>query len=46
VYRRILGSVYDNEKKNWSILTNKEICVSVKKYAIIETIRLDRVGLG
>jgi hypothetical protein len=24
VYRRILGTVYDNEKENWRILTNKE----------------------
>jgi len=30
VYRRILGPVYDNEKENWRILTNKEICASVK----------------
>ena len=25
VYRRILGPVYDNEKENWRVLTNKEI---------------------
>ena len=25
VYGRILGPVYDNEKENWRILTNKEI---------------------
>jgi hypothetical protein len=25
VYRRILGPIYDNEKENWRILTNKEI---------------------
>jgi hypothetical protein len=25
VCRRILGPVYDNEKENWRILTNKEI---------------------
>jgi hypothetical protein len=31
VYRRILGSVYDNEKENWRILTNKEIDAMVKK---------------
>jgi len=31
VYRRILGPVYDNEKENWRILTNKEICARVKK---------------
>jgi hypothetical protein len=24
VYRRILSPVYDNEKENWRILTNKE----------------------
>jgi hypothetical protein len=23
VYRRVLGPVYDNEKENWRILTNK-----------------------
>jgi len=31
VYRRILGPVYDKEKENWRILTNKEIYTSVKK---------------
>jgi hypothetical protein len=31
VYRRILGPVYDNEKENWKILTNKEIYAVVKK---------------
>ena len=31
VYRRILGTGYDNEKDNWRILTNKEIYVMVKK---------------
>jgi len=31
VYRRILGPVYDNEKENWRILTNKEIYADVKK---------------
>ena len=31
VCRRILGPVYDNEKENWRILTNKEIYPSVKK---------------
>ena len=30
VYRRILGPVYDNEKENLRILTNKEIHASVK----------------
>jgi hypothetical protein len=43
VYRRILGPVYDNEKENWRILTNKEIYASVKKPIIIETIRLNRL---
>jgi len=43
VYRRILGSVYDNEKENWRILTNKEIYASVKKPTVIETIRLNRL---
>jgi len=42
-YRRILGPVYDNEKENWRILTNKEIYASVKKPTIIETIRLHRL---
>jgi len=40
VYRRILGPVYDNEKENWRILTNKEIYARVKKPTIIETVRL------
>ena len=39
----ILGPVYDNEKENWRILTNKEIYASVKKPAITETIRLNRL---
>jgi len=43
VYRRILGSVYDNEKGNWRILTNTETYASVKKPTIIETIRLNRL---
>jgi len=30
VYRRIFGPVYDNEKENWRILTNKEIYARVK----------------
>ena len=30
VYRRILGPMYDNEKENWRILTNKEIYAMVK----------------
>jgi hypothetical protein len=43
VYRRILGTVYDNEKENWRILTNKEIYARVKKPTIIETVRLYRL---
>jgi hypothetical protein len=43
VYRRILGPVYDNEKENWRILTNKEIYAIVKKPTITETIRLHRL---
>jgi hypothetical protein len=39
VYRRILGPVYDNEKENWRILSNKEIYARVKKPNIIETVR-------
>jgi hypothetical protein len=43
VYRRILGPVYDNEKENWRISTNKEIYARVKKPTIIQTIRLNRL---
>jgi hypothetical protein len=43
VYRIILGPVYDNEKENWRILTNREIYASIKKPTIIETIRLNRL---
>jgi hypothetical protein len=28
--KRVLGPVYDSEKENWRILTNKEIYASVK----------------
>jgi len=38
VYRRILGPVYDNEKENWRILTNKEIYAMAKKPTITEMI--------
>jgi len=31
VYRIILDPVYDKEKENWRILTNKEIYASVEK---------------
>jgi hypothetical protein len=43
VYKRILGTVYDNEKENWRILTDKEIYAIVKKPTITETIRLHRL---
>jgi hypothetical protein len=43
VYRRILSPVYNNEKENWRILTNKEIYARVKTPTIIETIRLNRI---
>jgi hypothetical protein len=38
--RRSLGPVYDKEKENWKILTNKEIYAVVKKPTITETVRL------
>jgi hypothetical protein len=40
MYRRIFSPVYDNEKENWRILTNKEIYARVKKPTKTETIRL------
>ena len=43
VYRRILVPVYDNEKENWRILTNKEIYAGVKKPTIIEIVGLNRL---
>jgi hypothetical protein len=43
VYRRILHPVYDNEKGNWRILTNREIYAIVKKPTITETIGLHRL---
>jgi hypothetical protein len=43
VYRRILGPVYDNEKENWRILSNKEIYASVKKPTITDTISLHKL---
>jgi hypothetical protein len=43
VYRRILGPVYDNEKENWGILSNKEIYALLTKPAITETRRLHRL---
>ena len=43
MYRRILGPVYESEKENWRILTNKEMYAMVKKPTITETIRLNRL---
>jgi len=43
VHRGTLGPVYDNEKENWRILTNKEIYAMVKKPTITETITLNRL---
>jgi hypothetical protein len=43
VYRRILDPVYDNEKENWRILTNKVIYAILKNLTITETIRLHRL---
>ena len=43
MYRRILGPVYDNEKENWRIVTNKEIYAMVKNPTITETVRLNRL---
>jgi len=43
MYRRILVPVYDNDKENWRILTNKEMYAMVKKPTIIEAVRLNRL---
>ena len=43
VYIRILSPVYDNEKENWRILTNKEIYARVRRPTITETIRVNRL---
>jgi len=43
LYRRILGPVYENEKENWRILTEKEVYAMVKKPTITETVRLNRL---
>jgi len=43
LYRRILDLVYENEKENWRILTNKEMYAVVKNPNITETIRLNRL---
>jgi hypothetical protein len=43
MYRGILRPVFDNEKENWRILTNKEIYgIATKNPTITETIRLHR----
>jgi hypothetical protein len=43
LYRRILGPVYDNEKENWRILTNKEIYAILNNPTVTESIRLHRL---
>jgi hypothetical protein len=43
VNRRILGPVYDNEKENWRMLTNKEIYGWVTGLNVTETLRLFRL---
>jgi hypothetical protein len=43
VYRRILGPVYNNEKENWRIETNKEIYARVKNPTITETISINKL---
>jgi hypothetical protein len=43
LYRIILCPVYDNEKENWRILTNKEIYAILKKPITTETIWLYRL---
>jgi hypothetical protein len=40
VYRWILGPVYDNEKENWRILTNKEIYAILKKPKLVNFLLL------
>ena len=41
-FSNLMYTIY-NEKENWRILTNKEICAVVKKPTIRETIRLNRL---
>ena len=36
--------IYDNEKENWRILTNKEIYAIVKNPTATEAIRLNRLN--
>jgi len=45
VYRRILGPVYDNEKENLRLLTNKEMYARVKKRTVTETISLNKLQI-
>jgi hypothetical protein len=35
-----LGPIYDNEKENWRVVTNKEIYAVVTEPTITETVRL------
>jgi hypothetical protein len=42
VYRRILVALYENEKENWNVLTNKEIRAIVKRPTVMGTISKDR----
>jgi hypothetical protein len=43
VCRRILGPVYENEKENYRILSNKEIHTIVKNPTITEIVKLHRL---
>ena len=43
MYRRILGIVYENEKENCTILSNKEIYAFVKNPIISYKIRLNKL---
>ena len=43
MFRRILGPLYDSEKENWRVLTNKEFYAMVKKLTITERKRLNRL---
>jgi hypothetical protein len=43
MYRRMLGPVYDNEKENWGLLTDKEISAIVKKPTITEAVSFHRL---
>jgi hypothetical protein len=42
LHRRILASVYNNEKENWRVLINQEVYAAVKKPIRTETIRLHK----